>query len=312
MIPQAALQALTNPLNQISLATVLLVLLLLTYFLLSFTELDSIRKLVHVVKTTAKFCWTCFLKPHTGDDTGNQQDALESFYKAQAGIYDATRSKLLHGREDMLALAAAQMKHQEQSGQLSRKPIWVDVGGGTGWNIERMQEFLPVQSFFHAVYLVDFSPSLCEVAKLRFTRLGWKNVTVVCQDARTFRLGDYETGLSDDKAVFSIGRSAFDEEDSDKAGADLLTMSYSLSMIPEFHPVVDSLASLLAPNGIIGVVDFYVQNKIDFQGRNYTGGVIDRHCMWISRVFWRTWYVFITLQTVDSRQSADDLFQVRS
>ncbi|GAB7347176.1 hypothetical protein MBLNU459_g3290t1 [Dothideomycetes sp. NU459] len=291
MIPQAALQALTSPLNQISLATVLLVLLLLTYFLLSFTELETVNKGINAVRTAAKFCWTCFLKPHTGDNTGNQQDALESFYKAQAGIYDATRAKLLHGREDMLALAAAQMKHQAKSGQVSHKPIWVDVGGGTGWNIEHMQQFLPVQSFFHAVYLVDFSPSLCEVARARFTRLGWKNVKVVCQDARTFKLSDYEAGLSDDKAVFSIGRSAFEDEDAtDKVGADLLTMSYSLSMIPEFHPVVDSLAALLAPNGIMGVVDFYVQNKVDFQSRNYTGGVIDRHCMWISRVFWRTWF----------------------
>lgn len=297
MLPQAALQALTNPLNQISLATVLLVLLLLTYFVLSFTELSSLRKAVNATRTAAKFAWTCFLKPHTGDSTGSQQDALESFYKAQAGIYDATRAKLLHGREDMLALAAAQLKAQK----LSHKPIWVDVGGGTGWNIERMHEYLPVQSFFHAVYLVDFSPSLCEVARARFQRLGWKNVKVVCQDARTFRLADHEAGLGDEKAVFSIGQSAFEEEEAQQVGADLLTMSYSLSMIPEFHPVVDSLASLLAPDGIIGVVDFYVQNKVDFQGRNYTGGVINRHCMWISRVFWRTWYVFCQVDCGKSR-----------
>lgn len=169
--------------------------------------------------------------------------------------------------------------------------IWVDCGGGTGWNIEQMEKFLPVSSFFHAVYLVDLSPSLCQVARARFARLGWKNVKVVCQDARTFKLSDYEEGPNDENAIFSIGKSALDEgKGADAVGADLLTMSYSLSMIPEFHPVVDSLANLLAPNGIMGVVDFYVQNQIQFQSRNYVGGVIDRHCMWISRVFWAAWF----------------------
>lgn len=292
MAIRAADLALTNlfsPLSQINLATILLVLVLITYFTLSFTELESLRKCVSTCRTCANFAWNCFLKPHTGDGSGSQQDALESFYKTQASFYDATRSRLLRGREDMLGLVAAQLKQQQQAGKLPRKPIWVDVGGGTGWNIEQMNTFVPVSTFFHAVYLVDFSPSLCEVAKARVARLGWSNVKVVCQDARDFRLGDYEIGIDDTKAVFSIGRSAFDDGGVANAGADLLTMSYSLSMIPEFYPVVDSLATLLAPNGVIGVVDFYVQNRTDFSNRNYTGGIIDRHCMWISRVFWRTW-----------------------
>jgi betaine lipid synthase len=154
-----------------------------------------------------------------------------------------------------------------------------------------MEKHLSVTSFFHAVYLVDFSPSLCQVARTRFARLGWKNVKVVCQDARTFKLSDYEDVNNDEDAIFSIGKSALDESSAaDHVGADLLTMSYSLSMIPEFHPVVDSLANLLAPNGIMGVVDFYVQNQIQFQSRNYVGGVIDRHCMWISRIFWAAWF----------------------
>lgn len=80
-----------------------------------------------------------------------------------------------------------------------------------------MASFLPVNTLFSHVYLVDLSPSLCEVARQRFTRLGWKNVSVVCQDAREFRLPrstHNETSVSLD------------------AKADLITMSYSLSMIP--------------------------------------------------------------------------------
>ncbi|KAK1024293.1 hypothetical protein LTR33_017929, partial [Friedmanniomyces endolithicus] len=128
------------------------------------------------------------------------------------------------------------------------------------------------------------------IARERFKRLGWKNVHVVCEDARIFRLSTYEAGVDGTKRDFSIGQSIYNQDARDSVGADLLTMSYSLSMIPEFHPAIDSVTNLLAPNGIVGVVDFYVQNGIEFSGRNYMGGAIDRHCMWISRVFWRTWF----------------------
>lgn len=77
-----------------------------------------------------------------------------------------------------------------------------------------MNQFVSVDTFFSHVYLVDLSPSLLEVARQRFKRLGWKNVTVVCQDAREFRLPETS-------------------EDAEGHGrADIVTLSYSLSMIP--------------------------------------------------------------------------------
>jgi betaine lipid synthase len=81
-----------------------------------------------------------------------------------------------------------------------------------------MATFLPVDKFFKHVYLVDLSPSLCDVARKRFERLGWKNVTVLCQDARSFSLPE----------MVSAPQSANSTND----GVDLITMSYSLSMIP--------------------------------------------------------------------------------
>ncbi|KAL2355252.1 hypothetical protein BJ546DRAFT_679924 [Cryomyces antarcticus] len=290
-VTSQTLQTLGEPLAQISLATVALVLLLVTYFILSFTELEALWKLSEVLNTYWSFCYACFLKPHSGDSSRSQQDALESFYSAQATIYDKTRHKLLHGREDMLGLVAAQLKNKAETAQMSTKPVWVDIGGGTGYNIEAMSAFLSVPEFFQKIYLVDLSPSLCEIAKARFVRLGWENVTVLCQDARSFCLPNHQHDSSDSGSFFSIGQSAYDTEDEVEAGsADLVTMSYSLSMIPEFYPVIDSISSLLSPNGIVGVADFYVQSKIDCQSRNYTGGMVDRHCTWLSRVFWRTWF----------------------
>jgi len=103
-------------------------------------------------------------------------------------------------------------------------------------------------------------------------RLGWENVTVICCDARQFRLEDYEDMDDHDTPTSEHVTIDYNERLS-KIGADLLTMSYSLSMIPDYYPVIDSMASLLANSGIIGVCDFYVQNKVDLQGRNYTGGM---------------------------------------
>jgi betaine lipid synthase len=77
----------------------------------------------------AKFFYASFLKPHTGDGSGNgQQDALESFYKAQAGVYDATRKRLLCGREEMLGLVAAQLTlRAKEAENASARRVWVDV-----------------------------------------------------------------------------------------------------------------------------------------------------------------------------------------
>lgn len=107
----------------------------------------------------------------------------------QARIYNTTRTWFLHGREDMLALVAAQMLHKARTTHNGKKPVWIDVGGGTGWNIEAMAKYLNVPAFFEKVYLVDFSPSLLAVAHERFERLGWDNVEIVCKDALEFCLG---------------------------------------------------------------------------------------------------------------------------
>lgn len=79
-----------------------------------------------ILQAFGLFFYTCFVKPHRVGGTNTQQDALESFYETQASIYDVTRTTLLKGREDMLALAAAQLLHRAKK-QSHQKRIWVDV-----------------------------------------------------------------------------------------------------------------------------------------------------------------------------------------
>jgi hypothetical protein len=116
-----------DPFSKVLFAGLTLLLFVSIIFLFSFVEAPKFLSLPEIVLSYAKFFYACFLKPHSGDGTGNQQDALESFYKAQAAAYDATRSRLLHGREDMLGLVAAQLKMKLDELKPEPKPVWIDV-----------------------------------------------------------------------------------------------------------------------------------------------------------------------------------------
>lgn len=94
-----------------------------------------------------------------------------------------------------------------------------------------MAQFVKVPEFFSSVYLVDLSPSLCEVARKRFARLGWTNVKVICQDARKFCLRDHEIDVLGEHTRTRSPASCFDQKRPEHGDADLITMSYSLSMI---------------------------------------------------------------------------------
>ena len=249
--------------------------------------------LVFMVKSHpyVQFAYNCFIKPFlksttSGINANEHQARLEQFYSGQAQIYDETRKRLLKGRSTMLKLCAAQLRqvypcqipfvngdrfgisNYNASPSLSptflscagKRFAWVDVGGGTGENIERMNQFFPISNF-ERVYLVDITPSLCDIARKRFQRLGWSNVKVVCVDASKFKIP---------------------KEDGDDLDIALVTMSYSLTMIESFYPVIDQLQKLLAPTGIFGVADFYCPTK---RSADPT-----RQISWLMRWFWAIWF----------------------
>ncbi|CUM64006.1 uncharacterized protein PRCAT00001594001 [Priceomyces carsonii] len=233
------------------------VMILLVVFLTAWIKPNLIEKCRLVIM----FGWACFIKPilyKLRVKPLEQQQSLENFYGSQAGIYDKTREVLLKGRRECLRLA---MSH------LNRKSgiVWVDIGGGTGWNITYMDSVSSIAENFEAVYLVDLSPSLCEVAKQRFAAKNWTNVHVVVGDATSFKI--------------------------DNQFVDLVTFSYSLSMIPTFNSVIDNANNILATNGIVGCVDFGIQTVETSIGRvNTLGGLVKRNVPWILRNFWRIWF----------------------
>ncbi|MGO9110811.1 MAG: class I SAM-dependent methyltransferase, partial [Thermoguttaceae bacterium] len=94
------------------------------------------------------------------------------------------------------------------------------------------------------------------VARKRSEARGWKNVEAVSADATTFRPAE--------------------------GPADVVTFSYSLTMIPDWFAAIDSALAMLQPGGTIGVTDFFVARKYPAEGRR-------RHS-WFTRTFWPAWF----------------------
>ncbi len=169
-------------------------------------------------------------------------ERMESFYGAQAKDYDDFRKRLLTGREEMYAAVP-----------VPRDGVWVDMGGGTGWNIENLADSIDQ---IGKIYVVDLAESLLKVADDRFQQRGWDNVETVIGDATKFRPPE--------------------------GPADVVTFSYSLTMIPDWFAAIDNALNMLRPGGVIGVVDFYVSRKYPEEG-------LRRH-RWFTRNFWPTWF----------------------
>lgn len=119
-----------DPYHQILIAGVSIILLLGIIFATTFKSTKKDEDADPSAWTSfVRFCYACFLKPHDKNNENGQQAALESFYKAQADVYDATRRTLLRGREDMLGLVAAQLVQKAARERVhDPKRIWVDVG----------------------------------------------------------------------------------------------------------------------------------------------------------------------------------------
>ncbi len=131
---------------------------------------------------------------------------MESFYRSQAGSYDEYRRKLLHGRPKVRAVVCVRRvcvcaraacavaltrevcgTHTQLFGSLPnlRGAVWVDLGAGTGYNLDLMAEAGKIEGY-EKIYLVDLSGSLLKQAAERVKKNGWTNVEIVEADATTW------------------------------------------------------------------------------------------------------------------------------
>jgi S-adenosylmethionine-diacylgycerolhomoserine-N-methlytransferase len=171
-------------------------------------------------------------------------ERLENFYRGQAEGYDAFRERLLLGREEMWKLLP-----------IPPKGCLIDMGGGTGTNLTYLHGAIRRLA---KVYIVDLAPSLLAVARQRAAEAGWRHDTLAEADATQFTPPE--------------------------APVDIVTFSYSLTMMPEWFAALDHAWELLRPGGLIGVVDFYVSRKFPPASQV-------RHSWW-TRAFWPLWFSF--------------------
>lgn len=186
-----------------------------------------------------KVLYHMLFKPVRGDD---HAERMESFYGGQAGAYDDFRRRLLKGREELYSA----IPKPDQG-------VWVDMGGGTGANIENLADDI---DRLKQVYVVDLSESLLKVATDRFAERGWSNATSIAGDATTWRPPEGQ--------------------------ADVVTFSYSLTMIPDWFAAIENAKAMLKPGGVIGVVDFYTGRKFPAEGLKKHG--------WLARTMWQPWF----------------------
>mmetsp|Transcript_54545 Transcript_54545/g.88412 ORF Transcript_54545/g.88412 Transcript_54545/m.88412 type:complete len:289 (-) Transcript_54545:428-1294(-) len=156
------------------------------------------------------------------------QDRLESFYKNQAELYDGYRARMLHARKPMMTRL---MVERDRKGDV----VWVDLGGGTGANVEFMDSAIK-EGWFKQIVVLDLAPSLCQVARKRAEDKWPGVVSVVCGDA----CNSTEEGLPDGGTC------------------DIVTISYALVMIPDWKAAVQNALRLLRPGGHLCVCDFTV------------------------------------------------------
>lgn len=169
-------------------------------------------------------------------------ERLESFYGGQADDYDSFRQHMLHGRKELIANI-----------DFPEHGVWVDLGSGTGENVLLAGS---IAHLMQAIHLVDLSPSLLEVAAKRVADAGINVAHLHLADATQFT--------------------------APPQSVDVVTFSYSLTMIPDWFEAIAAAERILKPGGIIAVTDFYVSRKFAEEGHHQHG--------WLRRAFWTHWF----------------------
>ena len=170
--------------------------------------------------------------PFTRTATTNHMDKIEQFYSVQKKGYDAFREGLLHARPLLIEMLPL---------KVGGKMTWVDIGGGTCRNLE----FLAVdvlRQYFAKIVIVDISPSLLSMAKERIAKAGLDDIVELVQ------------------ADINVQSSAAKLP---KAGTcDIVTLSYSLSMIPDRKLALSNARKLIKPKGegFVGIADFFMDS----------------------------------------------------
>lgn len=147
-------------------------------------------------------------------------------------------------------LLPTRIHHFHELSLLNPKGNWADLGAGTGLNLE----FLEPKNFDN-IYLVDLSPSLLIQAHKRSKKFPDTRIHILEEDAVQFK---------------------------SKQKLDLVTFSFSITMIPNWFQAIDNAVKLLKPGGLIAVTDFHIPRYIKPENRNLQ--------MLFAKHLWPIWF----------------------
>lgn len=157
------------------------------------------------------------------DDAFQRMDAM---YRHQRYFYDATRKFYLLGRDRMIDQLAVR-----------NGDIVVEIGCGTGRNLEKLARRTPSAKFFG----IDASSQMLETAVTKLESAGIDNVQFRCELAENFS-PSRSLGIGTD--------------------VDTIFFSYAITMIPEWRSAIRAALDGLKPGGQLIIVDFYDQAEL--------------------------------------------------
>jgi S-adenosylmethionine-diacylgycerolhomoserine-N-methlytransferase len=147
-------------------------------------------------------------------DDSRHRERMDRRYRRQRHVFDLSRRFILRGRDRAIAAL-----------RLGEARSVLEIGCGTGRNLERMAEAHPALSLTG----LDISDEMLKSARARIARA---------------RLDRRVTLLQGDAAAPTARK------------APRILMSYALSMVPDWRRALAVAIDLLEPGGILAIVDF--------------------------------------------------------
>lgn len=170
----------------------------------------------------------------------SHRQKVNNYYRFHSKIYDATRWSFLFGRRSLI----------REIPDLPANPRILEIGCGTGYNIQHLQERYPQAQ----ITGIDHSTAMLNKARKK---------------------------IGDIKQICLLN-TAYGSQELNQQSFDLILLSYSLTMMgTSTASVFNHLHRDLKPGGLIAVVDFHTSpfswfkhwmqlNYVDFSGRSLT------------------------------------------
>jgi S-adenosylmethionine-diacylgycerolhomoserine-N-methlytransferase len=158
------------------------------------------------------------------EQESSHSELMDSIYRRQRYIYDATRKYYLLGRDRMIGGLA-----------MSPRQSLLEIGCGTGRNLAVAARRYPDIR----LYGLDISREMLASAEKTLLCLGRAEPVLRLGDAAQLHSADFGVG-----------------------GFDRIMISYALSMIPEWESTIAAALAALKPGGSLHIADFGQQRRL--------------------------------------------------